>query len=397
MNKVMVSYTLLCLGLLLFFYPAAIAAEIVVPLQVEDLQAAINEANDGDTILVEAGVYTGPFIIDEKSINLISSSGQLNTILRNEDMPDKPILELINCKTKQIILSGFTFRDSDYGIGCNKSSPEIRESLFTKIGIVAVISHGEGYPEIHNNEFSGNPGMAILCSNLSKERSGGVLVWNNTFSENDAGIHIKNMNAQIFNNLLREHKSSAITLSTNTNASVLNNLIYNNQGYGIASAHSNICCLIFNTISENGIDGIYLISPLYARVDCNIITKNARDGIRIARINNSVDLSAQNNDSWDNSGVNYLLPESVTTNGNISKDPLWISKNESKYLLSQQSAGQPVNSSCVDGGNVNANEVIVNIHDEYVNLTQLSTRTDNIGDSGISDLGYHYNLVQGGK
>jgi hypothetical protein len=67
--------------------------------------------------------------------------------------------------------------------------------------------------------------------------------------------------------------------------------------------------------------------------------------------------------------------------GNIDADPLFVSAPLGEYYLSQTAAGQPVDSPCVDAGSDTA---------ENLGLDTRTTRTDQVGDAGIVDMGYHY-------
>jgi hypothetical protein len=68
----------------------------------------------------------------------------------------------------------------------------------------------------------------------------------------------------------------------------------------------------------------------------------------------------------------------LTGTGNISADPLFVTGPEGDFYLSQIPAGQSVNSPCVDAGNP-ASTMIIG-----------TTRTDQVQDAGIVDMGYHY-------
>jgi hypothetical protein len=67
--------------------------------------------------------------------------------------------------------------------------------------------------------------------------------------------------------------------------------------------------------------------------------------------------------------------------GNIASDPLFMTGPGGAYYLSQIAAGQTVNSPCLDGGNP-ASPMITG-----------TTRTDQVQDAGIVDMGYHYPAV----
>jgi hypothetical protein len=67
--------------------------------------------------------------------------------------------------------------------------------------------------------------------------------------------------------------------------------------------------------------------------------------------------------------------------GNINRNPLFVSGPLGDYYLSQRKAGQTSDSPCVDTGSGTANNL---------GMTELTTRSDEVFDQGIVDMGYHY-------
>ncbi len=67
--------------------------------------------------------------------------------------------------------------------------------------------------------------------------------------------------------------------------------------------------------------------------------------------------------------------------GNLDADPLFATGPDGDYYLSEDAAGQPGDSPCIDAGNDTA---------ANLGLENRTTRTDSINDSGTVDLGYHY-------
>jgi hypothetical protein len=66
--------------------------------------------------------------------------------------------------------------------------------------------------------------------------------------------------------------------------------------------------------------------------------------------------------------------------GNISSDPQFVAGPAGAYYLPQIAAGQTVNSPCLDAGNPTSSMLIG------------TTRTDQVQDAGVVDMGYHYPL-----
>lgn len=69
---------------------------------------------------------------------------------------------------------------------------------------------------------------------------------------------------------------------------------------------------------------------------------------------------------------------------NSGADPLFVPGPGGCYYLSQVGAGQPLNSPCVDAGSISA---------AAAGLHLTSTRFDEVGDSGMVDLGYHFRIT----
>jgi len=67
--------------------------------------------------------------------------------------------------------------------------------------------------------------------------------------------------------------------------------------------------------------------------------------------------------------------------GNIDRDPRFVSGPLGDYYLSQTAAGQTKESPCVDAGSDTASNLEMN---------RFTTRTDEVGDQDIVDMGYHY-------
>jgi hypothetical protein len=74
----------------------------------------------------------------------------------------------------------------------------------------------------------------------------------------------------------------------------------------------------------------------------------------------------------------------ITESGNIDEYPLFVTGPAGDYYLSQIAAGQGADSPCVDAGD--------GLASTYA-LESLTTRTDEAGDTGIVDMGYHHQIA----
>lgn len=78
------------------------------------------------------------------------------------------------------------------------------------------------------------------------------------------------------------------------------------------------------------------------------------------------------------------------TNGNIDADPLFHSGPQGAFCLSQQAAGQLADSPCLDAGGDPADTACSPVTTSVPCIGRTTTRTDQVNDTGVADLGFHY-------
>ncbi|MCD4652730.1 hypothetical protein K8T06_02215 [bacterium] len=121
------------------------AATVRVPEDWATIQQGIDRADDGDTVSVADGTYTGPENVDlvlrGKSIILTSRNGAQNCIIDCQGTQNDPHrgFNLDQGETETTVIQGFTIQngyragvttdDSGGGIQCIGSSPTIRECI----------------------------------------------------------------------------------------------------------------------------------------------------------------------------------------------------------------------------------------------------------------------------
>ena len=143
------------------------------------------------------------------------------------------------------------------------------------------------------------------------------------------------------------------------------------KGGGMNCAGSNLrilnCTLSANLTTESG-GGIYLLPSDIMVTNC-ILWGDYPDEVDV------------DNPDWHPPILEYCDVQGGWPGvGNIDADPLFVSGLEHDYYLSQTAAGQGENSPCVDTGSDTA---------QSLGMNRLSTRTDEVRDTGIVDMGYH--------
>jgi len=147
------------------------------------------------------------------------------------------------------------------------------------------------------------------------------------------------------------------------------------DGGGLCYCHGSIssCTIIGNTangpVTGRG-GGLYSCN---AEITDSIVWGNdARDGYELS--------------DCDDAHISFCCIRDWTGGGerNISDDPLFVSGPLGDFCLSCMTAGQAVDSPCIDAGSGTA---------ESLNLGEYTTRTDGVPDAGIVDMGFHYPLT----
>ncbi|MCH9032692.1 MAG: right-handed parallel beta-helix repeat-containing protein, partial [candidate division Zixibacteria bacterium] len=211
------------------------ATIIHVPADQPTIQAGIDEAMGGDTVLVADGTYTGPGNRDidfgGKGIFVKSENGSDVTIIDCEGS----ILDrhrgfyFHRGEDTTAVVAGFTVLNGwefqGGGILCEKnSSPTIMSNAINgnfRSGIWCVDSD----PTISNNTINDNAGGGIWCEDSSPPIS------NNTISGNSgSGISLVNSSATIINNTISDNFSffGGGIYCSNSSPIISNNIISEN-------------------------------------------------------------------------------------------------------------------------------------------------------------------------
>ncbi|MHC4498051.1 MAG: right-handed parallel beta-helix repeat-containing protein [Planctomycetota bacterium] len=155
----------------------------------------------------------------------------------------------------------------------------------------------------------------------------------------------------------------------NSTATLFNCKIVNNWS---VLPGAGVCCYgTFAVITGSTLSGNQSVSP-----DCGLFFGNW------AIISNCI---IWNNGSCEISGSATVTYSDIKGGwpgaGNIDADPCFVSGPWGNYYLSQITAGQASDSPCVDVGSDTAANLGMDV---------FTTRTDQVRDAGIVDLGYHY-------
>ena len=313
------------------------------PADFNNIQAAIDDSNDGDTIIVVEGEY----MIEEsicfggKKITLKSEMGAKRTEIRLKYRPDikhpddlkapeecKAVVVFSKGETQDAVLEGFTITGGKArwhgGISCVGSSPIIRKNIITK-NVGSAIGILWSYPRIIENIISDNIGY----------RGGAIGL-------DEAGAFIKN-NIIINNSATGPAGGGGIGFfDSHYSLLLLDNIIAGNtaqRGGGIGSDNNGNILIKGNTITKNsseGGNGGGVCSTQVTIVNSIIWGNEGSVGYE---------------DIWgvELSNIYYSLTSNAqfcNQNGNICEDPRFVDSENIDYHLQ---LGSP----CIDAGDPN--------------------------------------------
>ena len=284
-------YVLFAFSAFLVFSLAAFSATIHVPGDQPTIQAGIDVAVNGDTVLVAPGTYVEYIDFKGKAITVTSSGGALVTTIDGNQKGSVVLFQ--NWEGAGSVLDGFTVTNGNVksggGIFCNNSaSPIIMNNIITgnKAELGAGIFMNGSYSVITGNTICGN----------------GEVDYPNT----GGGIYV----------------------GSKSDPTIENNILYNNAAYGgggIAVLGS-IATITNNTICDNQSQkkgaGIWFQSAAGAILTNTIV----RDNVAAFDPDISVDGTAP--------PVTYCNIEGGWLGkGNIDKDPLFVDQANGDYHL----------------------------------------------------------------
>ena len=332
---------------------------IHVPGDQPTIQAGINAASNGDTVLVAPGTYSENIDFLGKAITVKSSGGASVTVIDGGQLAS--VVTFQSGETPAAVITGFTIQNglatniNQIGGGIavlNGSSPTITNNMITLnqacvygygIGI-----YGYGSPIITNNlitdnsvlstcEGGGGGAIGITASGGNFQIVGNT-IFNNTGSFGGGGISINNGSGTIANNVINGNTSQGqgggISLVNLTNdVSIVQNLIYDNMApMGSAIYWSNAPgVLADNTIIDSAQSSggatieVYGFSGLQA-IENNIIVASVATYAIQCDYSNFPANSFSFNDAFSSHGTPYggMCTNQSGMNGNISADPKFV-------------------------------------------------------------------------
>jgi hypothetical protein len=326
--------------------PASAGVDIHVPASQSTIQAGIDAASNGDTVVVAPGTYFERIDFKGKAIEVRSSAGPATTIIDGGGRAH--VVSFTTGEARTSVLRGFTVtngahgNDGYQGIGIyiDEASPTIVGNVVT--GNSAPPSSGggvgigvvNGSPLIQGNEIVDNPGGSIgggiLTDGGSTEIVGNLIAGNSAHF--GAGVFLDG--GTLRDNIIRGNAAGSVGggVMADGNISMVNNLIVANSavaiGGGVAWGPGVIhtASIVNNTIAGNQAPDA---SALAVGGSGATLTNNVLSGpagstlVRCGTIDSPGSAAFSHNDVYNGTPSRYDgCADQTGTNGNISADPL---------------------------------------------------------------------------
>ncbi len=399
------------------------------------IQAGINAANNGDTVLVAPGTYYENIDFKGKAITVSSSGGASTTVIDGGGTPGRATVSFQTGELRDSILSSFTIRNGGYatsasleegGVFVLAASPSITNNIITG-NVCEGVYVQAGAPLVLNNEISHSSpptvlpnycsfpdGFGVVLSDVSAAMGAPQLsIVGNTIENNTCagcgGILNWGEGDLIEGNTIRNNQGTAIESFNGKNITVVQNLIYSNNsnvgtyGGGIYMSAPNEGTPVgspIGVIAGNTLVGNINPPGIYGGATPTTQVRLEGDLFRVAFYNNlivgggpgtfaiscsdssfpgSTPLLFDHNDVYAAQGTAYggTCSDQTGSNGNLNADPLFANPALSNYTLSP---GSPA----IDAGNNSAPSL------PTVDLSG-ATRIQDGGKGCIVDMGvYEY-------
>src|SRR5437762_8007286 len=368
---------------------------IRVPLNYPTIQAAINAAANGDTVLVAPGTYVENINFSGKAITVTSESGPEITLIDGNRADS--VVKFISVEGRSSVLSGFTvlngrsgfdtpgFGDGG-GIWIRNSSPTITGNIIANnracdgLGISAsfsspLIRGNTIVNNVHEGCSGGNGGGISVGGASSAEIIENVIASNFQYSANGGGISLFAAgNPIIRGNIIKGNTATGLSPCASgggiymvnwSDALIVQNVITGNKAgcgggiYWLVPTGSNVKGprLVNNTIADNDgatgsaiyADGFHAVVQLHNNI---IAGKNGQNAVYCGNAGDASTPVFRFNNVFSPAAAAYagFCSDPTGVNGNISADPLFADPTIGDYRL------QPASPS-IDAGDNTAPQI----------------------------------------
>jgi parallel beta-helix repeat protein len=354
---------------------AATGVIIHVPSDQPTIQAAIDAASPGDTVLVADGTYKESIDFHGKALTVTSENGAAVTTIDAGKL--NTVVFFVTGETSAAVLNGFTitnglsgFQSPGFGEGGGiivaNASPTITNNVITNNGACNGAGIGIGFagPLIQGNTITNN--FQAGCSGgiggggiSIRGESSGTRLLNNVISNNTmTGSGINGGGLVLFaggapvieNNIFSNNTQFGIAMVNSSTPQFNQNLITHNTGGGLTLAFGGGAgmTVIGNTFADNDAQTSFVAqfnagSAISGNFGSDTIIQNnqliAKPGQVAVFCTSALPSAFANNNVFSDGGstFNATCGTPTGTQGNISSDPLFVDAAVDNFHLQPQS------------------------------------------------------------
>lgn len=319
---------------LLFIATAAFAGTVIhVPQDQPTIQAGINAAVDGDTVLVSPGTYYENIDFHGKAITVTSANGPAQTVIDGSKAYGSTA-NFSSSETSVSVLNGFTIQNTSYNsVTISYSSPTISGNILNGIPNTSwsSLSIQSGAPTIQGNLIAGTSQTGINSYFDTGIQIKGNLVANNS----GAGIAVEYSNGVpvIGQNTVVGNRGSGIAYyGSGYGVTLVQNLVTGNMNTGVVLSGGGPVNMVSNTVADNNFQccngssevGIDQVSSDVTLQNNLVVAAGTWSAFSCQNLVSAPNFA--NNDIFAANATPYTgpCPDLTGTSGNISADPLFV-------------------------------------------------------------------------
>lgn len=230
-------------------YPAGTVGEnLYVVRQNESIQAAVDKAGDGDTVIVQAGMYPENVIVNKR----VTLWGQGNPVIDGQGSGSP-----LSITTDGVTVDGFSMRNSGsslYASGIKISSNRnfiVNNSFMNNQYGIYLIPPTRGNDLLNNTVFNNSFYGIYIPNSMDTDVHSNIIV------NNRIGIMVETSYFLSFTgNTVSYNTGDAIDVRLTHSSQFDGNIVMNNRGYGLSLSQGGQNSIRGNTIEKNTGTGI---------------------------------------------------------------------------------------------------------------------------------------------
>ena len=290
---------------------------VVVPQDFSTIQAALDNATPGATIVVQAagGPYQGPLVVETADMSILAAGGRTVIECKNGEVG-------VTIGARGVTLRGFEIRSSSIGVRLERASNVALDDIVIEGAQIGVqVSNSDGNVMTSITVRNGDTGIEMVSANRNTLRqiriSTMTLVgirlsnaWSNTIEDatvsgskvgvsieddseenrivslvgddcSTSGVEILSSSSNTVTTSRLTDCATGILLNASANNTLENNRIRNSLKCGISLFKSQQNAISFNSITDGLKDGIFLTDSQENAVTYNAITECAGTAITL--------------------------------------------------------------------------------------------------------------------